>query len=288
MSKDNKKEEVKFEFEGKDYFIKALAGKHITNGRKVYTKAFKKAVEDGAILKKSLDDHMRKQGLWDDDKQDEYTDLIKKSADLEYKIKSGHFKKASELRDKALELKEIRAKTTSLMASRNSMDAITAEGLADNEQFNYFVTASVYDYLTQKPVFSSLEDYENRAESGLAGECAQKFASYFYDLEEDFESSFLENKLLKKLKLLDDKGFLVNADGKRVDEEGNLLDEDGARIDLEGNRIDINDNPILEDNVIDNLEFIDDLKRTEDKPQEKKRKTTTKGSKGKKAEEPAI
>jgi hypothetical protein len=120
MSKDKKKEEVKFEFEGKDYFIKPLEGKHITNGRKVYTKAFKKAVEDGAILKKSLDDHMRRQGLWDDSKQDEYTKLIKQSADLEYKIKSGHYKSASELRDKALELKEIRAETTTLMASKAS------------------------------------------------------------------------------------------------------------------------------------------------------------------------
>ena len=185
---DKKKEEIKFEFEDKDYFVKPLEGKHVTTGRKVYTKAFKKAVEDGAILKKSLDDHMRKQGLWDDEKQEEYTELIKKSADLEYKIKSGHFKSASELRDRALELKEIRAKTTALMASRNSMDAITAEGLADNEQFNYFVTASVYDYLTQKPVFSSLEDYENHSDSKLAAECAGKFANYFYDLEENYES----------------------------------------------------------------------------------------------------
>ncbi len=288
MSKEKKKEEVKFEFENKDYFIKPLAGKHITDGRKVYTKAFKKAVEDGAILKKSLDDHMRKQGLWDDDKQEEYTDLIKKSADLEYKIKSGYFKKASELRSKALELKEIRAKTNSLMASRNSMDAITAEGLADNEQFNYFVTVAVHDHLTQKPVFSSLEDYENRSESDLAGECAQKFASYFYDLEENFESTYLENKLLKKLKLLDDEGFLINADGKRVDEDDNLLDKDGARIDIEGNRIDINDNPIIEDDVIDDLEFVDDLNRVESRPQKNKKQTTTRGSKAKKAKEPTT
>jgi len=295
MSKEKKKEDIKFEFEDKRYFIKPLDGKVITQGRKAYTKAFKKAIEEGAILKKSLDDHMRRQGLWDDQKQEEYTVLIKQSADLEYKIKSGHFKSASELRDKALELKRIRMQTTDLMSVRNSMDAITAEGLADNEQFNYFVAASVYDYLTQKPVFSSLQDYEGQSDSKLSMECASKFASYFYELEENFEDTFLENKLLKKLNLLDDKGFLVNKDGQRVDEDGNLLNKEGSRVDTEGNRIDINNNPLIEDNVIDTLEFIDDLGVTKESPKEEKKATakeekkkTTRGSRRKKVEEPTT
>jgi hypothetical protein len=230
---------------------------------------------------------MRKQGLWDDEKQEEYTALVKRSADLEYRVKSGYYKKASELKEKALELKKIRQRTTEIIAVRNSMDAITAEGQADNDQFNYFVTVSVYDYLTQKPVFSSLEDYEDRSDSDLAVECAQKFASYFYDLSENYQDTFLENKLLKKLKLVGKDGFLVNADGQRVDEDGNLLDKEGARIDAKGNRIDINNNPIIEDNVIDDLEFIDDLGTTEDKPEEKPKKTT-RGSRRKKVEEPTA
>ena len=97
----------------------------------------------------------------------------------------------------------------------------------------------------------------------------------------------LENKLLKNLNLVGDDGFLINSEGKRVDEEGNLLNEEGARIDAEGNRIDINNNPILEDNVIDNLEFIDDLGVMKDEPQEKPKKTT-RGSKRKKVEEPTT
>lgn len=282
------KEEKKFEFEDKDYFIKKMTSKELIEGRKIYTKAFKKAIEGGAILKKSLDEHMRKQGLWDDEKQEEYTDLVKKSADLEYRIKSGQFKKASELKEKALELKRLRSRTSEIMGVRNSMDPMTAEGQADNDQFNYFVTASIYDYLTQKPVFSSLEDYEDRADSDLAVECAQKFANYFYELEENYQDTFLENKLLKKLNLVSKDGFLVNGKGERVDEEGNLLNEEGARIDAKGNRIDINNNPILEDNAIDNLEFIDDLGIAKDKPQEEKKKTTTRGSKRKKVEEPTA
>jgi hypothetical protein len=278
--------EKKFDFEDKQYFIKKITSKELIDGRKIYTTAFKKAVENGAILKKSLDDHMRKQGLWDDEKQEEYLDLIKKTADLEYRIKSGFYKKASELKEKALELRKIRNRTSEMLSARNSMDSVTAEGLAENEQFNYYVTVCVYDYLTQRPVFTSVQDYEDKGDSGLAVTCAEKFANYFYGLEENFQDTLFENKVLKKLNLLDKKGYLVDRQGRRVDEEGNLLNDEGARVDAEGNRIDINNNPILDDNVIDSLEFDDDLDPPEEKVEEKPKKRAPR--KKKTEEEPAI
>jgi hypothetical protein len=116
-----------------------------------------------------------------------------------------------------------------------------------------------YDYLTQKPVYSSLEDYIERSSDDLAIECATKFAAYMYGVEENYEDAFLENKILKKLNLLDGKGNLINKQGKRVDFDGNLVDENGARIDENGVRIDINNNPVIEDSVIDTLEIEDDL-----------------------------
>lgn len=249
----------KFEFEGSEYFIKPVSAAIATEAQRVYMKAFKKAIEDGAILKQSLEDHMRKQGLWDDDKQEEYESLVKRSADIEYKVKSGTYKKASELKDKALELKKIRSQISSLLLTRNSMDSLTADGLADNERFFYLVSASVYDNLTQKPVYSSLEDYKEKADSALALKSASEYANFAYGLDENFESSLLENRLLKKLNLVDDKGRLVNKEGKRVDIDGNLVDENGARIDSEGKRIDINNNPVIDDSAIDELAFEDDL-----------------------------
>lgn len=249
----------RFEVEGKEYFIKNIDSKTLAEAQKVYTKAFRGAIEDGAILKKSLDDHMRRQGLWDDKKQTEYTDLIKRSADIEYRIKSGQYTKASDLKQKAIELRQIRNEISNLLSVRNSLDANTAEGQADNARFNFLVSKLVYDYATQKPVFSSLSDYEERGSTALAIECAGKFASYMYGIEENFEETLIENKLLRKLNLLDKEGNLINRDGHRVDYEGNLLDESGSRIDAEGNRIDINNNPILDDSVIDSLDFEDDL-----------------------------
>jgi hypothetical protein len=256
MSEDKEK---RFTHEDKDYVLKPINGKDLIEGKKLYAKTFRSAVEEGAILKKSLDDHMRRQGLWDDHKQEEYTGLIKKSADLEYRIKSGQFKKASELKQKAIELKSTRDEISDLMAVRNSMDTVTAEGQAEQEQFNYFIYCSVYDHATQKRVFSSYDDYVDRSDSDFGRAMANQFASYFYGVDDDFENSLLENKILKKLNLINKEGFLVDSQGRRVDIEGNLLDENGARIDEKGQRIDINNNPILDDSVIDDLEIEDDL-----------------------------
>ena len=268
----SKKEEKKFEHEDKQYFIKDITADQTIEAQRVYTKEFKKAVEDGAILKQSLEEHMRDQGLWDDEMTERYTGLVRQSADLEYKIKSGSYKKASELRDKAFELKKIRGELTALLSVRNSMDSVTAEGLADNERFFYLVSVCVYDYLTQKPVFSSLQDYKDQADSELAIKCASEYANVAYGLEENFQDAFVENKLLKRLNLLNDKGQLINRKGQRVDINGNLLDDEGSRIDADGNRIDINNNPVLDDSVVDELEFEDDLAEDIEKEEKPKRK----------------
>lgn len=261
--------EKRFTVEGKDYFIKTPDINVLTESQSVYTRSFRKACDDGAILKKTLDKHMRDQGLWDDSIEEKYQALVKESADIEYKIKSGQYKKASEIRKNALRLKEVRAEILELLSDRNAMDSLTAEGIADQTRFNFLLASCVYDYATQKPVFKDLADYLNRSSEPFAMELASKFASQLYGLSENYEDEFFENKVLKKLNCIDDKGFLINADGHRVDIDGNLVDDSGARIDADGNRIDINNNPILDDSVLDDLVFEDDLR-----PQEPtKRKT---------------
>lgn len=272
--------ERRFTFEEKDYVIKPITAEQSVEAQKVYNKSFKRAIEEGAILKKSLEDHMRRQGLWDDSKQAEYEELLKSSADIEYKIKSGFYKKASQLRDKGLELKKLRGDLASLMLVRNSMDANTADGQADNERFFYLISICVLDYTTQKPVYTSLRDYMEKAETPLAVYAAKEYANFMYSLDDNYQDKLIENKLLKRLGLLNEKNELINSEGHRVDAEGNLVDEDGSRIDAEGNRIDINNNPIIEDDVIDTLEFEDDLHK-EPVPVEKtkpKRKRKTKAS----------
>jgi hypothetical protein len=281
----SKKEEKRFTFNDKEYVIRPANAHASVEAQKVYNKTFKRAIEEGAILKKSLEDHMRRQGLWDDSKQEEYELLLKKSADIEYKIKTGQYKKASEVRDKSIELKKIRSELSSLLMVRNSMDSNTADGQADNERFFYLITACVYDYETQKSVYTSLDDYHEKADTELAVKCASEFANFAYGLEENFEDKLIENKLLKKLGLLNDKGQLTNKYGQRVDLEGNLLNSEGARIDKDGNRIDINNNPVIDDSVIDTLEFEDDLGENEVEEKSTTKKSRSSSAKKKEADE---
>jgi len=281
----SKKEEKRFTFNDKEYVIRPANAYASVEAQKVYNKTFKRAIEEGAILKKSLEDHMRRQGLWDDSKQEEYEVLIKKSADIEYKIKTGQYKKASEVRDKSIELKRIRSELSSLLMVRNSMDSNTADGQADNERFFYLITACVYDYDTQKPVYTSLDDYHEKADTELAVKCASEFANFAYGLDEDFEDKLIENKLLKKLGLLNKKGQLTNKHGQRVDLVGNLLNEEGARVDKDGNRIDINNNPVIDDSIIDTLEFEDDLGENEVEEKSTTKKSRSSSAKKKEADE---
>lgn len=255
--------EIRFEIEGKEYVVTPIDSKITAEGQKVYARAFRKAVEDGALLKKRLDDYMRDQGIWDDRKEQEYHDYIKNIANMEYLLKSGKKKdgqklKISEARQISIELKQMRNDFREFLTDRNYLDAITAEGQADQERFHFFVTKCVKDFLTQKPVFESVEDYKSRYAEPLTVELVSKFASYYYGVDDNYEDTLVENKFLKRFNLMDDKGYLLNVDGKRVDIDNNLLDEDGYRIDKDGNRIDINNNPIV-DLDVEEAEFEDDF-----------------------------
>lgn len=250
--------EIKFEVDNKEYCIKQADSKILSKAQNVYIQKFREACDSGAILKQSLEKHMRDQGLWDDKSQQKYEDLLKESADIEYRIKSKQYKKRSDLMKNALRLKEIREDVSELLSERNTLDSLTAEGQADQERFNFLLIHCVVDYKTQKPVFSSVDDYLEQAVSDLGRESAKKFAGFMYGLDDNFEDSLLENRLLKRLNALNDENQLVNTEGQRIDIEGNLLDEFGARVDKDGNRIDINNNPIIDDNIIDELEIEED------------------------------
>lgn len=250
-------EEIRFEVEGKEYYIKPIDSKIITAGQKVYNSRFRKAIEEGCLLKKKLELYLREQGLWSDSQENEYKTLVKQIADYEFKLNTGGFK-ISEARDFALKLRATRNALRDLITERSKIESNTAEGQAESERFNYFVSACIYDFLTRKPVFKSLDDYLENIESPVANAGTNKLASYLYGLEDNYEDSLTENKFLKRFKFLDDRGRLINKDQHLVDEEGNLIDEEGYRIDENGVRIDINNNPIPSTTVED-AEFVDDV-----------------------------
>lgn len=244
----------RFDVDGKSYFIK-VTPRDTNEAKKVHNSAFRKALEGGAFLRKALMNYMNEQGVWSEAKEKQYQNLIKQIHDIEFRLSSGKMK-ISEGRKLAIELAKVRGEFRSLIAERNDMEANTAEGQADNARFNFLVSRCVYDYDSQKPVYSSLDDYIDNSDSDLATQLATKFANYMYGVDENYDDSLVENKFLKRFNLIDESGRFIDKDGQFIDVEGNRLDADGYRLDAEGNRIDINGHRL--DVSIDTAEFIED------------------------------
>ena len=74
---------------------------HLREAQLAYNRAFRDALESGALLRQKLEDHMREQGIWDDTKQKQYDDvatMIKKERQI-YKDKADGPVKDSQLPD---------------------------------------------------------------------------------------------------------------------------------------------------------------------------------------------
>lgn len=253
-------------------------------GQKVYNKAFRDAVESGAILRAKVNSVMREQNLWDDTKEAQYKQLVEKINSNERKIKSGGIK-LSEAKEIALQMRKDRVELRSLTSERSGLDNNTAEGQADNAQFNYWVSACTVYSDTGKPYFNSYEDYVNRDDDPVTGKAASSLALMLYNLDPDYEKKLPENEFLKKYKFVDDELHLVDKNGRRVDIEGRLVNKDGRYInesgeliDIDGNRVDengeyvLNFSPFLDD---DGKPVVEEVKKIE-KTEEIKKETESK------------
>lgn len=207
-------------------YVKKPGVKDYRDAQLVYNKAFRKALEGGAILKQKLNDFIVEQGLWDDKKETKYKGLLNKIRDVEAVLSGGgiSLKKAKEA---AIDLRRARNELQELISDRNSYESNCAEGQADNEKFNHLVVCCTVKADKVTKVWNSLEEYDNDAIKPWAIECATKLAGMLYGLDPNYESSLIENKFLLDYKFVNKDFDLVNADGHLVDVEGRLIDGEG-------------------------------------------------------------
>ena len=246
-----------------------------------YLKAFRRALENGAILRQKLEDYLRDQKIWDEEKETRYTEIVKEIASGEKKLASGGIK-LSEAKEIAFTMRDCRYEFRVLVAERTSMAANTAEAQADNASLNYLVYSCTVDPNSGKRIFDSLDDYEENADEPFAAKAAAALADKLYQLDPDYEKGLPENKFLVQYKFADDKRRLLNEDGNLVDTEGRLLNDDGRYVNEEGELIDVDGNLVNEqgDFVSEFSPFLDDSGKPvvleEDKPKKKTRKKAVK------------
>ena len=210
-------------------WVKRPSTKEYKDSQVEYNRAFREALEGGAILKKKLGEYMRSQGLWDDAKDSEEKRLLAEIGKQEAKLRKGGIS-LSKAKDIALELRKTRSKFRNLIAERTMLDSNTVEGQADNARFNSLVTLCVLKEDKRSVVWESLEDYKGDAEQPWASEAAGELASLIYEIDPNYDNSLEENKFLKAYNFANKDNQLVNEDGHRIfvdEEDGHeyLIDE---------------------------------------------------------------
>jgi len=213
-------------------YVKLPDAKENKEAQLAYNKAFREALQSGAILRQKLSQVMEEQGIWDEVKQKQYDEILEAINENERKLNRGGIS-LSEARDIALQMQDKRVEFRELIAERSSMDGNTAEGQADNERFSHLVFSCLYDE-SGKPYFKSKEEYEEQANEPFVVKAAGELAEKLYGLDPDYEKNLPENKFLTNYKLSDSNLNLINKDGHLIDidEDGveRLVDEDGRFI----------------------------------------------------------
>lgn len=228
-------------------------------GQKIYNQAFTDAIKSKSVVRAKLDDLLKDQGLWNDEKEAKFTQLQKELSEGEKRLAKGGFS-LNEAKDLAVKMKAVRDEIRDLISVRTSLDNHSAEGQADNARFNYLVSACVVYNDSKEPCFKDMEDYLNRSTEEVALLGAQHLANMLYGLDNDYELNLPENKFLKKYKFVDDKLRLIDKKGRLIDEDGRLVNEEGRFIDEEGNLVDKYGNRVNEDGdfVVESEPFLDD------------------------------
>jgi|TARA_B100001094_G_scaffold311362_1_gene346928 hypothetical protein len=243
----------------KEFLIQTPSLEQQREAQKVYNQAFTDAIKSKSVVRAKLDDLLKDQGLWDDEKQAQFDTLQREISDGEKRLAKGGFG-LKEARTLAVKMRQLRDDMRDLISVRTSLDNHSAEGQADNARFNYLVSVCVVYNDSKQPYFSSMEDYLNRSTDpvGLLG--AQNLANMMYGLDNDYERNLPENKFLQKYKFIDNdlryvdkQGRLIDADGRLINEEGRYINDDGKFVDKFGNLIDDEG-----DYVVESEPFLDD------------------------------
>lgn len=223
--------------------------KDYTGAKTASNKAFKEAIESGAFLRSRVDEVMREQGLWDDQKEERLSELNKSIRENERKLKRGGIE-LDEAKKIALEMSDSRREMTQLLAKTRELDSFTVEGQAENAQFDYLVSVCVVDE-EGKRVFKDMEDYREKSEESYAYESAVALSKMVYNMDDEWEKELPENKFLLEygfidddLRLVNEDGEYVSEDGRRIDKEGRYLSPDGGYEDVDGNPVDENGDPL--------------------------------------------
>ena len=209
--------------------VVAPTAEHFRDSQLIYNKAFRAALDSGALLRQKLTDYMRDQGIWDDEKEKKYEEISSNIRAKESILKGGGIR-LSEAKDIALELRQLRDDFRTLLAEKNALDSNSAEGLADNARFVELVRLCIVNPDTGVGLFPDQKAYDAQADQPWVIEASGELANMLYGLDPDYDKNLEENKFLREFNFVNEDLRFINKDEHLVDVDGRLINEDGRFI----------------------------------------------------------
>jgi len=211
------------------YLVRTPNAENYRKSQLAYNKVFREALDSGALLRQKLNDYMRSQKLWDDEKQQKYEKLVKEISDSEDALKAGGIR-LSKAKEIAISIKGKREEFKRLISERNSLDSNSAEGLADNARFAALIRMCILKPENNLPYFPEEKDYDAQSSQPWVIEAAEKLANMLYGLDPNYEKNLEENKFLKEFEFIDEELDLINKDGHKIDIDGRLVNDEGRYV----------------------------------------------------------
>ena len=197
---------------------------------KLRERIWNETFQEGNLLRRQLDDELKKRKLWNNQLQAEYDALQLEVIQNTMTLEKGGIK-LSEARDIAIDTTKKRQQMVEMLVARSELDNHTCEGQADNTKFNFlFANCLVYNDTGEKVYPDGLEDYMKNTSTDVATKGATEFY-YLMSNSESLDDQLPENRFLKKFNFVDDDmRFLERGTDRLITKEGKYIDENGFYI----------------------------------------------------------
>lgn len=170
---------------------------------------FGKIARAGGIFRANLYKILREQGAWSDEKEKERKELIESIERNLGLVEAGELSKL-ELREAAIKVRAGRLLHAMLMAEYNTLDENTVEGIAEQARFQYMVSCCTVYNADGKKVFASFEEFKDKEDGEIADKAAREFSKIYYNIDENSEKGFPENKYLIENGFMDENMELLD------------------------------------------------------------------------------
>lgn len=214
-----------------------------------YNVKISNCIKRGVMTRAEAESLMREKGIWTEEDEKQLRKMREEARNLEKKLALKGLSKEKGTKY-SKQLREKRSQMLGLINKRNSYSQYTAESLAESTRDQYLTYACTVYADTEENYFESFEDFCNRVNEPAAILAYQQAIYFFNNIDENIEMSRAENRYMVDNKMMDEDGYFLNEEGKRVDSGGRRINENFEYV------IDFNDeevrcdefgNPINED-----------------------------------------